>query len=308
MELTPTFNLLANGVDVSSLLQKNSFSLELRDEDGSVSDELTLQVAGVWKRPKYKDELRLWLGYKESGVSYMGSFRVQTTERINNNELTITATGVEFSEELKVKKDREWKDVSLKSIISTIAGEHGLKTKCDADVDIKYIAQHDESDLAFLKRIADRYDLLFSIKNNTALMLDRSKKNERPKFSISAKECISLSIKHSNKTLYESAKAVWRDTKENQDKEVKTGEEMPQLRIEGSFKDEDEALKVAKGRLQKANRGLKSGSLDVAGGVIFAGGVLVLSGTVEDDGEYSIKRVTHRYDNAGWVTSIEFEN
>jgi len=313
MELTPIFKVTANGTDVTGVLQKNMLSLSIKDEDGTLSDELTLKVIGLWKRPRYRDELKVWLGYKETSVAFMGAFKVQTTERENNNILTITATGVDFGETLKEKKDKAYKDTNLKAIATEIASRHKLNVKSDCeDIAISYIAQHDQSDLAFMKKIADRYNLIFSVKNNTLTLLKRVKDEKKsstlPSFVISAEECENLRIRHSNKTMYMSAKAVWRDTKENQDKEVKTNDAKPQLRINGSFKDSKEAISVAKARLEKANRGTKDGSLTTTGKAIFAGGKLNLVGSIEDDGEYSIKSVQHEFNDNGWTTSIEFEN
>jgi hypothetical protein len=55
-------------------------------------------------------------------------------------------------------------------------------------------------------------------------------------------------------------------------------------------------------------QGLISGSLSMAGEVIFAGGTLNLVDTLEDDGEYRIKSVNHSFTSSGWTININFEN
>ncbi|MBE0491097.1 MAG: hypothetical protein IBX44_02475 [Sulfurospirillum sp.] len=305
MELTPIFRVEVNSSDVTDVLQKNMISLEVSDEEGVLSDEVTLKVAGAYTRPLYGDELKLWLGYEESGLEFLGTYKVQTTSRKNREVLSIKATAVDFGGELKRKKTRDFKDMSYKALCEQIAREHSLDVLCDFDADFSYFAQHDESDLAFLMRLAKDVNQIFSIKNNTLFF--GAKKQEKLSYGVDYDDCISLDITHSNKTKYGSVKATWRDTKSNTDKEVSYGDENPTLEIQGSFKDENEALLKAKARLERANKGTITGSLEMMGRVMFAGGTLHVSGSY-DDGIYGIMRVSHRFDGGGFTTTVEFEN
>jgi len=47
--------------------------------------------------------------------------------------------------------------------------------------------------------------------------------------------------------------------------------------------------------------------LSIPGEIIFAGGVLNIKNSLEDDGEYQIKSVTHTLNESGWKTNLEFE-
>ena len=307
---TPVLRILANDKDVTEHIAKNLISLSFKDEAGIVSDEITLSVYGTFKRPKYKDKLKLWLGYKESGLWYCGSFSVQSSERTESST-TITATGVDFSGGLKKKKNRAWEKMSLKEIVEKIAGEHGLSAICDyGEIKITYTGQHDISDLAFLKKLAKDFDAVFNVKDNQIIFLRKGNegKSTIPKASISLSECSSYRIKYSNKTLYGSCKAVWHDTKENTIKEVVVGSgEGEQIKLEQSFKNAAEAKEKAKAKLERANSGIVSGSLEIYGSKVFAGGILSLSNAGEDSGEYRIKSVNHSLSADSFSTSVEFE-
>jgi len=305
MELTPIFRVTANGDDVTESLQENMVSLSVVDEEGILSDELTLEVAGKIKRPKYGDELRVWLGYEEAGLEFVGLFVVQTTTREKKELLTIKATATDFGGSLKVKKTREFSKMSYMDLCSAIASEHSLDVRCDYAGSFKYIAQSDESDLAFLMRLAKELNQIFSIKNNTLFF--GAKKKEELSYVVEYDECISCSITHTNKTHYKSVKATYRDTKTNSDKEVVYGDGEPVLNIQGSFKDDDEALQKAKARLSRANKATITGSITTPGRVCFAGGSLKLVGSL-DDGVYGITRVSHEFSSGGFTTTIEFEN
>jgi Bacteriophage probable baseplate hub protein len=309
--MTPVFKIEANGEDVTAALQENMSSISFRDEDGNQSDEITIRVLGDFKRPQYKDELKLWFGYEEQPLFYCGSFLVQTSER-DLSGLTITATGADFSESLKQKRDLSYEKLSLKDIAQMVATRHGLKFKSDFDdMNLTHLSQTSESDLHLMKRLADEYNGLFSIKNSTLILVKRiknAKKSEDiPVFEIDAKECSSLSIKHANKMIYNSCTATWHDTKENTVKSITVGDGDPILKLDGQFKTAAEAKAKAEAKLERASRGTKSGSISIYGKEIYAGSTLKLTGANEDDGEYSIKSISHSYGN-GWSMNIEIEN
>jgi len=309
---TPLFMLIANDVDVTASLTLDTTTIALSDNDGDVCDELSISVVGDFKRPTKSDVLDFYMGYKESGLSKVGRYFVQTSERIDMQSLNITATSVNWSESLKESRDAKYEKTTVAGIAKTISERHKLKLKSDCeDLTISYMAQSDESDLEFLSRVAEKFDLIYNIKNETIAMLHRTKESKKsqhlPVFIVDASECYSISIRHSNRTYYESATATYRDTKTNKHREVKIGDEKPTLGIKDDYKSESEATQSAIAELSKANRGMKSGSLSLKGELIFAGGVLNLTNAGEDSGEYSIKSVTHTLDGSGWNIDVGFE-
>lgn len=311
-DFTPQFMLIANGTDITAKLMLDTAAITLSDNDGDIADELTISVVGDFKRPKQGDILDFYLGYRESGVFKVGRYFVQTTERVDMQMLNITATSVNWNESLKESRDAKYENTTVAKIAKTIANRHKLKVKSDCeDLTISYMAQSDESDLEFLSRIAEKFDLIYNIKNETITLLHRTKDAKKsqdlPVFTVDARECYSISIKHSNRTYYKSVKAVYRDTKSNQHKEVKIGNDKPTLNIKDDYKSANEAKQSAAAALAKANRGIKSGTLSHKGALIFAGGILKLINAGEDSGEYSIKSVTHTLDTSGWNIDVEFE-
>jgi len=310
--MTPIFKIEANNEDITQQLKNDLSSISFKDEDGNQSDEITIKVAGDFKRPKYEDELKLWLGYEENAeLFYCGLFLVQTTER-DAFSLNITATGADFSQALKQQRDMSYEKLSLKSVAQIVADRHNLKLKSNFDdIQLTHLSQTHEGDLHFMKRLATEYDGLFSIKNNTLIFIKRTEEAKKssalPLFEIDVKECSNYPIKHANKTLYASCTATWHDTKENIVKSVTVGKGDPVLNIKGQFKTAAEAQAKATAKLERAHRGTKTGSVSMYGKEIYAGGVLKLTGVGEDDGEYSIKSVDHTFDG-GWSMSVEIEN
>ncbi len=311
MGLTPAFRLIANGADVTEHIAKNLVSLSFKDEDGLKSDSIEVKVYGDFKRPAYKDELKLYLSYEEESEEfYCGLFVVQNTVLTLDGVLSISATATNFSNSLKELKNREFKEMGMCEIVSQIGGEQGLSVKCDFDdVFYKYKAQTHESDIAFLGRLAKELNAVYSVKNDTILFLRQDEKASLKSVVIDALECESLSIKNSNKTFYKSAVCNYHDTKKNSIEKVETGSEKPCYKMQKSFTNKNNLKTETKAKLATLNRGIKSGSFKTAGRGIYARSTLrFLNITSEDDVAYRINSISHTLDGTGWSISAEFTN
>lgn len=293
-------SFLVNGKP--SRLEREFTSLELTDEVGLTADTLTVRVSPEFARPKGDDEIDVAI----KGIDY-GKFRVQESEK-SDRALTIKARSANFASTLKEKRNRAWEKIGLCELVAKIAKEHGLKHTCDATLFVEHLAQHYESDINLLMRIAKKYHLHLAVKNNTILLLKQGEEGESlPLFVVEAKECVSWKIKHSTRPVYGSCVAKWHDTKANQAKEVKVGKDAPVLHLEGRYKNEAEAREAAKAALAHITQGSIGGSVELAGKEVRAGGKLRLVGFDEDNGIYTVKKVTHRIDRQGYRVSVEFE-
>jgi len=296
------FKVIANNKDVTETISKNLISLSLIDEIGISADEVTIKVKNDFKRPKYGDELKIFIQGK-----YYGIYIVQTTTK-TQSDLTIKATATNFTNSLKKKHNRSFENIKVCELISKFASENNLEYKCDIDFTFRHLAQTDESDLNLLVRLSKQLNAQFNIKNNKIIFIKTKQENENlPKFNIDIKEAINYSIKYNAKIIYNSVRAIYHNTKENKQKEIIYGSGEPQFVIQDSFKNEAEAYKRAKSYYEILNKGSVTGNITIPGKEVRAGGILVLSGFNEDDGEYSIKRVTHNLSASGYVVRVEFE-
>ncbi|WP_324171972.1 hypothetical protein [Sulfurimonas sp.] len=311
MGLTPLFRLVANDKDVTSHIASNLKSISFSDEDGLKSDKIDISVYGDFKRPQYKDELKLYLYYQEQSKEfYCGLFIVQNTTWNIDNSITISATATNFSNSLKELRNRSFKEISMKNIVSQIASEQNLKVKCDYDdIFYPYKAQSNESDIAFLGRMAKELNAVYSIKNETIIFLRQDEKSTLKTVTIDAKNCDSLTIKNSNKTYYKSATCKYQDTKENKIQTIRVGDEKPSYQIQETFTNKSNLEVQAKAKLTQLNKGVKSGSFKIAGFGIYARSNLrFLNIKQEDDVTYHIDTILHTLNDSGWNMSVTFSN
>lgn len=313
--MNPRFKVVVNGNDITDTINQNASKISFHDEDGTSSDDIRLSIEGSFRRPKFGDEIKLWIG-NETAMMFCGTFAVQNSKisTSNGSKIEISATAVDFSSGAKVKRNKSFENLSIKQVVTQIAKKLELKVECDYDdLYVIHIEQSNESDLHFLKRLASEYNALFAIKNNTLVFKQKVKGDKKssglPRYSLNVKEISSYDIENTNKEKYNSCVASWHDTKENTQKSVTVGDGEPVKHIKGSYQNEADAKAKATAALQKASSQTKVGNISCAGFVCYAGGVLSLSGTVEDDGEYHIKSVNHDIDtSSGWRVSIEIEN
>lgn len=289
--------IIANGINFLSNI-KDLISLNFIDNIGAFADELSFKVVNSYFKPKVGDKLELYIGF-----AYYGSFTVKETIR-TKKDLTVKATSTNFEDKLKEKKSRAWNKINLCDLIAKIAKEHKLKHKCNIKGYIVHLAQENESDLNLLSKLAKQYHARFNIKNETLIFIEFGLDGV-PEFFVIESECENYSITHTTKPAYKSAKAIWHDTKENKTKKVIVGKGDPQLVLKGSYKNEADARDKAKAALKNTTQGTIKGRLSIYGQEIRAGGVLNLVGFLEEDGKYSIDKVTHNISNR-YIVNVEF--
>lgn len=141
MVKTPIFKLEAKDKDMTQNIKDRLLSLSFNDEAGIKSDSLELKVLGSFKRPKFEDELKLWLGYENKPLFYCGTFKVQNSTLDNGQTLSISATGADFSASLKERKNGTFENINIQALCSKIAAEHGLTPKCNLHQLLSAISQ-----------------------------------------------------------------------------------------------------------------------------------------------------------------------
>lgn len=299
------YKIVVNDEDVTQKVSQHFISLQVTDNDKDDSDEITLTLSAKFKRPSYQDKIKVFLGYDQA-LEFAGLYFVQTTNIRDNRQLTIRATGVDFNGDLKQRKSITYppavlseETTTLANVVTQIAKRHDLEVKTDLDVGHRF-EQINESDLNFLNRLAKEYNAVFNIKNNTLYFMKQG--GEVPTVDIDINRCQSSDITYTNKTLYKSCKAIYHNTKANEKHEVSTGDESPQLVIQGQWLNDDDAMTAAINALKRANKSNVDGTLTTKGQLIFAGSKLTL-----DNEEYEITQVVHDI-SKGWKTTVNFKD
>lgn len=293
------YKIVVNGEDVTAAIRPYLQSITVTDNFSEQADSLTLVTASKFQRPAYKDKIKVYLGYKEP-LAYMGLFHVQSTTVRNNKELTINATGVDYQSTLKERQTKTY-IMPLKSALETIALRQGLESRIDIkEPATAHFEQNNESDLAFLNRLAKEYNAIFNIKNNTLYFVQDEQ--QVPSYSVDITKCFTSEITESNTSWYACARATYQDTQLNKVATVQVGDGSPMMIVRGNWLCSEDALEAAEKALERANAAQGFGRASFKGQAMFAGGLINIDG-----GEYQLKMVTHRVQPA-WITEVEFKS
>ena len=171
--MTPTFEIFADGNRVTPIFADRLISLDIRDESGERSDEVTLTIEDSLHQiesPAKGAQLEIHLGYKGTPLRNMGIFIVDDIEYSGPpSQIKIHAAGCPFTasrayKALQSQKTRSWEEgTTIADLVTTIAEEHGLEpTVSDslAATTLPHTDQTEESDINLLTRIAKNYSAI----------------------------------------------------------------------------------------------------------------------------------------------------
>jgi phage protein D len=308
----PSWDIKIDGKAIGDELNRAVQSISFDDEAGIESDAVTIVFAGNLPHIDAGRKIALKLGYQGEELTSAGIFSVESSSW-TREALTITATSLNFAGALKTKRTQTYEATNVGDIIETITARAEVDnpplTDC-YDLEIGYLAQTDESDMHFLSRIAKDYDCVFSVKSDRIVFLKRggagyAETQKLPRYEIDADNINSLTLKRKARPKYSSVQAVWRDQQSQETLSVVAGSGEPVFKLTYAFPDAATALAKAEARLRSLRRECVEGSFNCEGSMFRAGGIINLTNVGENNGEYEIKKVSHRVDKSGWITSIE---
>lgn len=176
--LTPVAKLTINGKPFNTDALSRIISISLTDKSGFEADELTVSLSdhdGKLALPPKSAEITIALGYIETGVVDKGSYKITEISWSGAPDtLHITAQSADTSDRFSEAKEKSWHKTSLKEIIESIAAANGYTPiigKAYQDEKIDHIDQSNESDAAFLSRLAERYDAIATVKHGRLLFV-----------------------------------------------------------------------------------------------------------------------------------------
>ncbi len=286
MVLTPLYSIKGD-IEIYSIL-----SITIQDSIENESDSVVIVCEG-FKPSSKRPKIEVSLGYLNGFLWSVGTYILQSVT-YKPNQVELLFTSAEFNESFKEKKTISFQKLTIKELVTKIASKHDLKSKCDMEQFLEHIDQRNESDLALLNRIANRYNAIFNIKNNTLIFLSKTS-GKLPIFKINALDAQDWSLFDNNKYYYNSVQVKYHDTKYNKIQTIKTGDKKPVYIIEDIKKSKKEALDIAKAKLQQLKSKSRGGNILLEGQNIIAGAKVKLEGFGFGlDSLYLIKNVEHK--------------
>lgn len=230
--LTPVAKLSINGKPFNTDALSRIISISLTDKSGFEADELTVSLSdhdGKLALPPKSAEITIALGYIETGIVDKGSYKITEVSWSGAPDtLHITAQSADTSDRFSEAKEKSWHKTSLKEIIESIAAANGYTPiigKAYQDEKIDHIDQSNESDAAFLSRLAERYDAIATVKHGRLLFVSSGEATTAsgqplPTIRITRNSGDQYTFRYSNTESYNAVRAYYIDKKTGKKHEV----------------------------------------------------------------------------------------
>lgn len=168
----PAYQVLVDGSDISAAIRPRLMSMTITDNRGFTADtiEITLDDSdGQLDMPRRGATLRAFIGWQGSALVDKGTYKIDEVEHNGAPDvLTIRGKSADLRGGMNKLRERSWHQTTVNSIVEQLAAPYQL-TPCVGDSLkgqlIDHIDQTNESDLAFLTRLAGQCDAIATVKS-----------------------------------------------------------------------------------------------------------------------------------------------
>jgi phage protein D len=322
---TPDFRVTLEGRDLTSSIEPRLQGLtvtECRQDEADTLDLTLDDHDGRLAIPKRGAVLEVSIGWLGSPLTSKGKFTVNEVEHSGAPDIiTIRARSASMTKGMGERKEKSWHGQTIAAIVRAIAGTYQLKPAVgDAlgKILIPHIDQTNESDMAFLTRLAKRYDAVMTVKNGSLLFMPIGEGR-----TSSGKQLQVLAITRSDgdqhryhiaeRENYAGVKARWHSGTKGQTKdEIVGGESEKNLKVLPEiYPTQAEAKAAATAEWKRTQRSQATLDYTLAEGraEIFPELPVTISGFKPeiDETPWLVKRVRHSIADSGFTSSLEME-
>ena len=273
-----------DGKDLTDKLKPRLISLTLTEKRGNEADELEIKIDdrdGTVIMPKKGVVLQVSLGWERGtglpiGLADKGTFKVDERSLSGPPDIiTIRARSADFTDTFKVRKQRSFVGKTVKTILSAVAADNGLKLSIDATLGAKVIpalGHTAKSDAALIKLLGKRFDAVATVKSGT-LIFSPVGKGASPGGKAIPTETIDRSqtspgfnFSEPDRGTYDGVEAKWHNKATNQQETIVVGgsAEPKAKRLRKVYSTEADARHAAEAELGRMERGKATMSFAMA--------------------------------------------
>lgn len=320
--MTPMFRIVADGTDITALINDRLLMLRTSDKPGMESDEFELRIDDrdqAVALPSRGAHIEVYLGYAGQALARMGRYTVDEVELSGPPDtLVIRGKASDMRGSGKTTRSGSWENVPLQQIVSDIAARNGWEPVCPVTTMVLRIDQFNESDFHFITRLAKQYDCTAKVGEGKLLVLPRQAGQ-----SASGKSLATVTISRADvgryqfrlgdKSTHKAVRTKSQDKKTGALQVVELDNDdapngLPPVHTDRHiYPNKSAAEQAAKARLAAFNRSTAGVRLEMLGRTdLFAEITISAQGfKVGLDGEYLVDSVEQSFTASGWTTAVE---
>ena len=322
--MQPTCRIECNGTDITARINDRMVQITITDEAGVKADRVELALDnrdGLLPVPPAEAELRVWFGYVDQRLAYAGRYTFDEVELDGPPEtMAIRAKAADLTKGLRKPRTRSFANMTLGAIVGEVAKEHGLSPRVAeslAGVRLEHVDQTEESDVAFLTRLAEENGAVARPADGALLFLERGQRLTASGAAMDALAIARTDITRATLTMsgrgnYAAVTAWHEDFETGQRTAVTVGDadaegEAYQLRLPS--RTAAEAERAGRAKLAEFGRGKAALSVTLPGlPALQAEMTVALSGFGDArDGLWFVKTCTHTLTKGGFTTRFDAE-
>lgn len=322
----PTAEVIYEGRDITAHVEPMVIEIAYSDciEGESDTVELLLEDADRhWQNgwyPTHGDVLEVRLGYKNKPLLACGVFEIDEVELEGDPDVfRIKALGAGVKRRVRTRNGKAYDDKTLAEIAKDVAARNKLKLEGTIEnIKIGRVTQVFETDLAFLRRVAETYGYAFSVRGDKLTFFKRAElKAARPVLVVRREHLAHFRFRDKIRAVVTSATVACHEPRS---KAVKTStvqdpnargnvHSADELKLNSRVENEQQARLQADAAIDRANEEQTCAEFSLPGDVRLVAGVNV---TVEGfgalDGKYTIMRSRHYISRStGYGTDVEMK-
>lgn len=320
--LKPIFRIVADGYDITTLINDRLLLLRTLDKPGLESDEFELRIDdrdGAVALPKKGAGIEVYLGYDSKALARLGRYTVDDIEASGPPEtLVIRGKASDMRGSGKTTRSGSWENVPLSKIVNDIAARNGWKPECPVATVVPRADQLNESDFNFITRLAKDHDCTAKVADSKLLVLPRQSGQTASGKNMSAVTILSSDVsrwqfRFTDRTTQKAVKAKYQDKKTGElvnltldNDDAPAG--LPPVHTDRHIHpNKSAAEQAAKARLAAFNRSTAEVRLEMVGRTdLFAERQINAQGFKDGlDGEFLVDSVEQVFTQSGWSTTVE---
>lgn len=326
----PVFVLRYNLKDITHDITAYATSITFTDKLSGESDELEVELEDSEQRwrdawyPGMGDTLALQLGFQGKPLTDCGGFSIDEIELSGPpDSVSIRGRSAPVTRAMRTRSNRGFENTTLAAIAGRIARKHKLKLEGQIEpLTLERITQYGESDLAFLKRLANDYGYMVKVTPQKLIFSHLGKLRDAPVVrTITPQEVSRWTLRDTLHEVYKGVKnkhqnsqtrtlvtfnadntTTTRTEKKSSSSGMSTSSDI--INTSDRAQNAEEASAKGKAKLDSKNEYKHAGTLSLEGDLsLRAGGSVTLSGFGKSDGKWLIISARHSLARSSGLTT-----
>lgn len=320
--MTPRFRVVADGKDITALINDRLLLLKTTDKPGMESDDFELRIDdrdSAVALPKRGAGIEIYMGYAETSMVRLGRYMVDEVE-ISGPPDTIVVRGKagDMRGTGKTVRSGSWEDVPLSKIVADVAARNGWKPVCNVSTNVPRADQLSESDFNFITRIAKQHDCTAKVADGKLIVMTRDGGTSASgkafgAVTITRRDVSRWQFRLGDRNAHKAVATKHQDKKTGELKLISLDnadvpDGLPSVHTDRHiYPNKTAAEQAAKARLTAFNRSSAGVRLEMPGRTdLFAERSVNAKGFKAGiDGEYLVDSVEQVFTQAGWSTTVE---